>query len=50
MAFLVNLEELVDRDHPLREVQRMCQEVLDVTGRATLPELQTRHGIHTDRN
>ncbi len=50
MAFLVNLEELVDQDHPLREVKRMCQEVLDVTDRATLPELQTRHGIHTDRN
>ena len=28
MAFLVNLEELVERDHPLREVKRMCQEVL----------------------
>ena len=27
-AFLVNLEELVERDHPLREVKRMCQEVL----------------------
>ena len=29
MAFLVNLEELVERDHPLREVKRMCQEVLE---------------------
>jgi transposase len=29
MAFLVNLEELVERDHPLREVKRMCKEVLD---------------------
>ena len=29
MAFLVNLEELAERDHPLREVKRMCQEVLD---------------------
>jgi len=29
MAFLVNLEELVERDHPLREVKQMCQEVLE---------------------
>ena len=29
MAFLVNLEDLVERDHPLREVKRMCQEVLE---------------------
>ena len=29
MAFLVNLEELVERGHPLREVKQMCQEVLE---------------------
>lgn len=29
MAFLVNLEELVEREHPLREVKRMCEEILE---------------------
>lgn len=28
LAYLVNLEELVEAGHPLREVKRMCQEVL----------------------
>jgi len=29
MAFLVSLEELVERDHPLREVKWTCREVRD---------------------
>ena len=44
MAFLVNLEELVERDHPLREVKRMCQEVLDsLEGELAQMYAQTGH-------
>ena len=28
MAYLVNLEELVESSHPLREVKKMCHEIL----------------------
>lgn len=28
MAYLVNLEELVESNHPLREVKKMCREIL----------------------
>ena len=39
----MNLEELVDRDHPLRELKQMCREVLDLL-EGKLPQMYAQKG------